>query len=210
MADFFGALAGLFSLKGSRCVYCGRDIPSGSVCGGCSKQEELMRNKKGFLGNLLYAFDYGGVVRKLIHNFKYNDMPYLGAYMAARMHVCLEEAHVNFDLITFVPVHENRLRWRGFDQAEMLASYLSAQTGKPYKKLLMRARDTAPQFDLGRDERKVNVKGAFCAAEPLRLKGKKVLLIDDVCTTGSTLRECAGILVKAGAVVIPFTFAREN
>ena len=210
MAGFLEALGGLFSQKGFRCVYCGRDVPSGSVCGACNAQEERLRNKKGFRGNLLYVYDYDGIVRKLIHNFKYNDMPYVGAYMAAQMVACLQENRVDFDLITFVPVHENRLRWRGFDQAEMLASYLSAQSGVPYKKLLCRARDTEPQFDLGREERKVNVKGAFCAAGPLQLAGEKVLLLDDVCTTGSTLRECASVLEKAGAVVIPFTFAREN
>lgn len=210
MADFLGALAGLFSLKGFRCVYCGRDVPSGSVCSGCGLQEEVLRNKKGFYGNLLYVFGYDGIVRRLIHNFKYNDMPYVGGYMAEKMYACLQEMQIQFDLITFVPVHENRLKWRGFDQAEMLASYLSAQTGVPYKKLLLRARDTPPQFDLGREERKINVKGAFRAAEPLHLAGKKVILIDDVCTTGSTLRECARILEKAGAVVIPFAYAREN
>ncbi len=210
MADFLGTLSNLFSLKGAKCAYCGRDIPAGSVCGNCGGQEEALFNKKGFLGSLLYVFDYGGVVRKMIHNFKYNDMPYLGAYMAAKMHERLLELRVDFDLITFVPVHENRLRWRGFDQAEMLAGYLSAQTGVPYQKLLSRTRDTVPQFDLGREERKKNVKGAFCAAGPLDLAGKKVLLVDDVCTTGSTLRECAGILEKAGATMVLFTFARES
>lgn len=210
MADFLGALAGLFALKGAKCVYCGRDIPSGDVCGGCSPKQETLLNKKGFYGNLLYVFNYDGVVRKLIHDFKYNDMPYLGAFMAAKMYDCLTEMQVVCDLVTFVPVHQNRLKWRGFDQSEMLAGYLSAQLGVPYKRLINRARDTAPQFELGREERKVNVKGAFCAAEALQLAGKRVLLVDDVCTTGATIRECAGILEKAGAVVIPFTFAREN
>ncbi len=211
MADFLGTLSRLIELKNAKCVYCRRDIPGpDEVCPACLQKQGRLLNKTGFFGNYLYVFEYKGIVRKLIHNFKYNDMPYLGVYMAARMASYLNAAAAHFDLITYVPIHENRLQWRGFDQSGMLANYLSAQTGVPCRNLLKRTRDTVPQFDLSRAEREKNVKGAFCAQGTLSLKHTKVLLVDDICTTGATLKACAKILEKAGAVVLPFAYARET
>jgi competence protein ComFC len=211
MPDFLGILSKLIVVKNAKCVYCRRDVPGPEeVCPACLKKQEQLLNKTGFYGNYLYVFEYSGIVRKLIHNFKYNDMPFLGVYMAARMAAYLNAADVKFDLITYVPIHENRLKWRGFDQSEMLAGYLGAEMGIPCKRLLRRTRDTVPQFDLSRKERQKNMKGAFCAEGKLSLKGKKVLLIDDVCTTGSTIDACSAILEKSGAVVLPFTYSFEK
>jgi ComF family protein len=211
MADFLGALTRLVTIEDAKCVYCGRDVPQpGSVCAACHLKQERLWNHNGFFGGLLYVFAYEGIVRKLIHNFKYDDMPYLGAFMAAKMHAFLLKNQIGFDLITFVPIHEKRLAWRGFDQSEMLANYLGAQTGTPCLSLLRRVRDTVPQFDLARTERLKNVKGAFAPAQKTDLSGKKVLLVDDVCTTGATFSACERILFKMGAVVLPFAFAREN
>lgn len=211
MADFLGTLSKLIVLKNAKCVYCRRDIPGpDEVCAACLTKQGQLLNQTGFFGNYLYVFKYEGIVRKLIHNFKYNDMPYLGVYMAACMAAYLNVAAIQYDLITFVPIHENRLKWRGFDQSEMLANFLGAEAGAPCSRLLKRTRDTVPQFDLSRAEREKNVKGAFCAESKLSLTQKKVLLVDDVCTTGATLNACSRILEKAGAVVLPFTFARES
>jgi competence protein ComFC len=211
MADFLGALKKLITLEDAKCVYCGRDVPRpGSVCGACRPKQERLLNKNGFFGGTLHVFAYEGIVRKLIHNFKYNDMPYLGAFMAEKMVAFLAENQIKFSLITFVPIHENRLAWRGFDQSEMLANYLSGETGIPCRALLVRSRDTVPQFDLAREDRQKNVKGAFTPREKSDLSGKIVLLVDDVCTTGATFAACEKVLRKMGARVIPFAFAREN
>lgn len=211
MADFLGTLSKLIELKNAKCAYCRKDIAGPEeICPACLKKQGQLLNRNGFHGNYLYVFEYQGIVRKLIHNFKYNDMPYLGAFMAARMAAYLDASSIHCDLITFVPIHKNRLGWRGFDQSEMLANYLGAQTGVPCRRLLKRTRDTVPQFDLSRTEREKNVKGAFSADDRFSLEGKKVLLVDDVCTTGATLDACCGILEKAGAIVLPFAFARET
>jgi len=211
MAGFLSAFKKIVSLEDAKCVYCGRDVPQpGTVCAACLPKLERLRNKNGFWGAILYVFEYEGIVRKLVHNFKYNDMPYLGAYMAGQMRGFLLENKIEFNLITFVPIHKNRLAWRGFDQSETLADYLSAQTGIPSRALLSRVRDTTPQFGLARDQRQKNVKGAFVPLEKINLSGRKILLVDDVCTTGATVSACGKVLEKMGALVLPFAFAREN
>ncbi len=211
MQGFLNALSKLLELKDAKCVYCGRDIPQpGWVCTVCQPKQEKLQNEKGFYGGFLHVFAYEGVIRKLLHDFKYNDMPYLGAFMAEKMYAFLLENEVRFDLITFVPIHPRRLAWRGFDQAEILAGYLSVQTGKSSRPLLRRVRDTAPQFDLARGERQKNVKGAFAPLKKENLSGTTLLLIDDVRTTGATLFACEKVLAAMGATVISFTFAKEN
>ena len=103
-----------------------------------------------------------------------------------------------------VPLHESHERTRGYNQAELLAGALGREIGRPVLPLLRRVRATKSQVKLDRLRRADNVRSAF-ALQPLspegleRLKGKSFLIIDDVCTTGSTLRECADVLRRAGA-----------
>jgi ComF family protein len=101
------------------------------------------------------------------------------------------------DLLVAVPLHVRRLKERGFNQALLLAQ---AFPDKPLaREALIRVRHTVPQSGLNPRERRENVKRAFAAPRPEDLKGKNVLLIDDVYTTGATVRECAKVLLKAGA-----------
>jgi ComF family protein len=99
-----------------------------------------------------------------------------------------------------VPLHPARRRERGFDQAKRLAAVLSEATGIPVReRLLIRTRHTRPQVDLKPSERRENVRGAFALRHPLPRSGVRVLLVDDVYTTGSTLEECARTLRRGGA-----------
>jgi ComF family protein len=99
------------------------------------------------------------------------------------------------DAIVPVPLHPTRRRERGFDQAELLAVTLSAVTGVPLREqLLIRTRHTGPQVGLGRAERRRNVSGAFALRYPVPTSQPVILLVDDVCTTGATLEECARTL----------------
>jgi len=97
-----------------------------------------------------------------------------------------------------VPLHISRLRWRGFNQAHLLARHLPGQgVIDPYSST--RIRPTRPQVDLRESERRRNVAGAFRVTRPERIDGQRILLVDDVLTTGATVDECAGALRRAGA-----------
>ena len=103
-----------------------------------------------------------------------------------------------FDLILPVPLHASRLRARGFNQAALISRFLT-HLGPLELDLLVRTRKTRPQVELDGRARRENVKGAFGLRDPLRVRGKTILLVDDVITTGATCRECASVLKRAGA-----------
>ncbi len=158
------------------------------------------------------AFLYEGSVRELIHSFKYQWKTHLRSPLAL---LTLEEVHTFLTeqgphLIVPVPLHRSRLRQRGFNQAVLLGRVLSHHLSLPMlTNALIRTRPTEPQIELSAAERRENVKGAFTVNRPHRIAGKRVLLLDDVMTTGSTMDECAKELKKAGAaVVIAATIAR--
>lgn len=157
-------------------------------------------------------FLYEGPIRDLIHSFKYNQKTHLHSPLAL---LTLEGisaflADQNPHIIIPVPLHRSRLRQRGFNQAVLLGRILSRQLLIPMiPDALIRARPTEPQINLKATERRANVQGAFLVARPASVVDKRILLLDDVMTTGSTIDECAKELKKAGAdLVIAATVAR--
>ncbi|MFZ4857491.1 MAG: double zinc ribbon domain-containing protein [Desulfuromonadaceae bacterium] len=157
-------------------------------------------------------FLYEGPIRELIHAFKYNRSTHLRYPLAllALEGICGVPAVTDLNLIVPVPLHRSRLRRRGFNQAVLLGRILSRRLTLPMMPdALVRTRATEPQIELSAAERRVNVKGAFSVRKPERITGKRILLLDDVMTTGSTMDECAKELKKAGAsAVIAVTIAR--
>lgn len=158
------------------------------------------------------AVIYEDVVLEAVHKFKYNRNLRAGKALAKLMagydYPCFDPG--DYDWIVPVPLHPKRLRQRGFNQALILARGLTDRFSLALKlNVLRRKVHTAPQFNLGRDERGPNVKGAFETRPTEELEGKKIILVDDVYTTGSTLRECAKTLIKGGAErVAALTLAR--
>lgn len=151
------------------------------------------------------ALAYDAASKPLILRFKHADRidaaPAFAAWMRRAGGVLLEEA----DLIVPVPLHRRRLFLRRYNQAALLAQRLAGLAGRPYRpRLLVRRRATPSQGRLSRRRRKLNVDGAFIVPPALRaeLKGKKVLLVDDVLTTGATLSSCARTLKRAGAASV--------
>jgi ComF family protein len=145
---------------------------------------------------------YEETLLKAIHLFKYRKGIGIGSVLGGIM---ADFAGGIWDMRAFsviipVPLHRKRLRERGFNQAVILARCIAKRFALPLDFLTLRRKVfTAPQVGLGHEERSVNVRGAFTVRKPVRMTGKRVLLVDDVYTTGSTLAECAGVLLDAGA-----------
>ena len=146
-----------------------------------------------------------GIVRDVIHEFKYNRQIHLRHLVARWLRAALDDERLRdhqFDVIVPVPLHPARQRERGFNQASLLAELLSAHTSIPSRPLLKRIRYTTTQTALDRSERMENLHNAFRLRKNADVRGLRVLLIDDVLTTGSTLSECARVLKRAGAISV--------
>lgn len=188
------------------CQCCGVEFASGDnhLCGPCLRQRPHFGKARAILR-------YDEACAALVHAFKY------GGKTVARATFCAlaQETAVLSDLtepdwIVPVPLHRRRLKERGFNQAVVLARYLfPAAAPKIAVSLLIRPRWTEPQTSLNGQERRRNLTGAFAVVRPERLAGRRILLIDDVFTTGTTLDECAKVLLANGAASVEaLTLAR--
>jgi ComF family protein len=151
------------------------------------------------------AYRGRGIVREMIHEFKYGRQIHLRHLVARWLQAALDDERIRgslFDIIVPVPLHAARQRERGFNQASLLATLLSAQTLIPSKPVLERIRYTTTQTALDRSERMENLHNAFRLRKNADVRSLRVLLIDDVLTTGSTLSECARVLKRAGALSV--------
>lgn len=151
------------------------------------------------LNGVRSAVEFSGPIRKAVHQFKYGGLralaPTLGEMLWSDWIFDSRPA----DLIVPVPLHSSRLRQRGYNQSALLAHELGRRTGLPVsEQALTRRIATPPQVGLTKQERLLNVRGAF-TCESARVRGLSVVVIDDVMTTGATLRACAEELLRAGA-----------
>jgi len=165
------------------------------------------------LAQLEWCAPFSGVVRVTLHRLKYSGERRLAAPLADAMAARWKAAGVGGEMLVPVPVHAERARRRGYDQAFLLASAVSDRLNVPWQAPLERTRHTTPQFELGRRARKTNVTGAFAlrAGAGSVVAGSWPILIDDVVTTGSTLVACAEALYEAGAIAVSaLTVARER
>ena len=155
------------------------------------------------------ALRYQEPTSSLIHRFKYEGCFALAEPLARHLIAVWPTWEQPPDLIVPIPLHPRRRRRRGYNQSELLAAPLARALGLPMNpRALQRVRHTAPQVGLGPEERHANVRGAFAAADA---GGRRVLLIDDVLTTGATMRAAAEALLAAGAAsVSAYCLARVN
>jgi len=146
-----------------------------------------------------YCFGvYEGTLRELIHLFKYGRMKPLAKTLAAHMASALPLDR-RFDVVVPMPLHWRRQWQRGFNQSELLARVTAGHRGIPMVKAVRRVRATSAQAGLSNAARRENVAGAFRVRKPRAIEGRRVLLIDDVMTTGATASSCALALKRAGA-----------
>lgn len=146
---------------------------------------------------------YEGVLKEGIHRLKYNGhtflVPTLGKFLQSAFERESEWGE-NIDMVIPVPLERGRERQRGFNQSALLAQYLAQNVSLLYPgQALRKLKKTAPQVNLTREDRLVNLSGAFSLNPRISLSAKRILLIDDVYTTGATVSECSRVLLKAGA-----------
>lgn len=147
----------------------------------------------------IYAFgEYDGALRQLIHLFKYSKVESLAAPLSRLLIQALPFGR-NFDVVAPMPMHWWKQRQRGFNQAELLAGPVARRLGQKVSTQLRRRRLTKSQAGLSEAQRRENLKNSFCVKNPAEIRGKRVLVIDDVFTTGATLRAATETLKANGA-----------
>lgn len=206
------ALCQLPSAAAPICAACAQDLPvlSETRCPQCALPlsapqnacPDCARHRPHFdTAHAAWAYDFP--IDSLIRDFKYGHHLYLGGFFAEHLARVLAlglstTRQPRPDLIVPMPLHPNRLRTRGFNQAAEIARHLAKHLDIPCAfHALIRVHDTPPQAGLHRDERWRNLVGAFACTQPLT--DKRILLVDDVLTTGASLSACADILRSAGA-----------
>jgi ComF family protein len=185
------------------CVSCGRRLKkpgiAKNICSNCLKAK--------------FSFDrafspcvYTGVIKKLIHEFKYSGKDYLGKPLGGLMNEFIRDYRLPIEYLDFiipVPLHKSRMREREFNQAQLLSQEVAKEFNKKMlPDILERSRPTKTQTGLAPEERRKNVERSFTVREAKLIKDANLLLIDDVLTTGATVNEAARALKDSGARIV--------
>jgi len=177
------------------CPGCGLPYPAGNsshLCSNCLKGKYYFDRARGVVL-------YRGIIARALHRFKYHKDFTLSEPLG-RFWKEMDLEDLSFDAIVPVPLHLSRLRERGFNQALLMGKTFGRGLGKEIlPRAIKRIRDTLPQVHLNPKEREKNVRGAFAVRDQAAVRDRRILLVDDVYTTGATVNECAKILKKAGA-----------
>jgi predicted amidophosphoribosyltransferase len=222
----------------ARCPGCGAEGPP--ICPGCAPALDARLELPGGvpiglpsdvpapLLQLEWCAPFAGLVRRALHELKYGGETRLAGPLGEAVARRWRRVGAGGDVLVPVPVHADRARRRGYDQAELIARAAGRALGLPCAPILGRSRATIAQFDLDRTTRATNVRGAFALRDragrpgsahlagrappsPNPLAGRWIVLVDDVVTTGATLSACAEPLLDAGAIgVSAITVARER
>lgn len=196
-----------------RCALCDRllDEHETDFCDSCrktapdfpalpEKSHPDRKTKLQFLDSFTAVWYYKGKARDAVLRLKFHGRTDLAAPLGRRLSMALLRDHPEgFDCVTWVPVSTLRRLRRGYDQGQLLAKSVAAELGMEPCGLLKKVRNNRPQSSLGGEQRKGNVLGVYQFSGKMPIAGKRILLIDDVFTTGSTAEECARVLLTAGA-----------
>ena len=195
----------------NRCVLC-REILSTDdfLCPACREEtetyEKITKHSAGEnIADAVHCFVYRGKIRQAILRYKFRHAKSYHLYFGAEMAKRLQAEDVldwKPDVITYVPIGPWRMWQRGYNQSELLAGEISKVIGVPVEKLLKKRWFVKRQSTLSKVERKTKIKGKFQGFSREKMAGKRILLVDDVFTTGSTVCECARILKIFGALEV--------
>jgi len=199
----------LVSIYPQTCGICGK-IDSKSLCTKCQvelkkhkdvnivTQGEEIENK--YFNELMYVFKYEGLIRKLVLDYKFNEKSYI--YLTF-VNFLLKSEKIfenikKYDKIIPVPISKKRLKTRGYNQSLLIAKEIAKQTNvKLVNNCLLKTKNIIEQSKLNKEERLINIQGVYSIKNKHRLINKKILLLDDIYTTGSTVNECCEILKKS-------------
>ena len=191
-----------------RCVFCGKPLArgeDGGVCAACERDLPRLspprRDGPDFVDAVCAPLEYAGPVREALRRYKFGGKKGYARLFGSLVAGCVRENLAGeYDLISWVPLSSERLAQRGYDQAMLIALATALELGDVAVETLRRTRNSEPQSMSGSAEkRRANISGAYEAVDPELVEGRRILLIDDIITTGSTISECARTLGLAGA-----------
>lgn len=195
-----------------RCPYCNDVIFQGKQS--CKKCETKLE-RKAIISQLengicISAFEYNGFYRDAVHRLKFGGNCNYAEQIAISIYKAIEENYNGkVDIVTYIPFAKSEYTKRGYNQSQLIAKYISMQYGNKAVPLLIKSKDNKPQKELSKQERIENVRNVFTFNPKYDIKGKNILLIDDVCTTGATLNECSRVLLNNGCnSVVCGTYAK--
>lgn len=193
------------------CGICGR-INENGLCKKCEiklKQEECYHidsYRNNSFEEHTYLFLYQGIIREKLIEYKFQKKPYLARMFATliKNKTELMKKIINYDYIIPVPIHPKRKQQRGYNQSELILKYIITEKVKINTNILKKKINNLSQSSLNKEERKENVKDVYQIKQDMekRVNHKRILLFDDIYTTGSTVRECSNLLKQAGAAKI--------
>ena len=204
------------------CIVCGAELKYDeerefSVCGACQKEfdyigdrEQKISNPRLNISDFASVFKYEGAAKKLTLSFKDGDRPYLRENIATYLYKIYKEREMDCHIICYVPSSKQKLKIRGYDPMKLVAEYMSVLCGKETKHLLARKEQLIDQTES--TDRYQNISGCFYYNSSYNPAGKKILLLDDVVTTGATASECARVLLLKGVQevnLLTFTEAKS-
>lgn len=175
------------------CIICGEEFLG--ICPLCTEKIKRVKETDGILA---YGY-YSGVLKQLILEFKYKKNFVAGMILVEFLFDLIKDSNVSIDGIVFIPSSKKTLKQRGFNQCEYLANELSKKIKVDLYKDIIKVKNTKEQKLLSKEDRFKNISGAFDLKDKNNIKNKRLLLIDDVVTTGATVYECEKILKKNGA-----------
>ena len=185
-------------IEDPRCLRCGiafEGVGPSHLCGECLTAPPPFERAAA-------AFRYGGAAKDAVLRLKYGRVYWIGSSLGRKLALTAEQLKP-IDVVIPIPLHPKRLRARGFNQSALIAKPVARALGCPMEtRLLHRVRDTVPQAGLAKPARAQNIRGAFLVQRPHRVRQMRVVLVDDVITTGETMKEAARVLLEAGAVSV--------
>lgn len=213
------------------CIFCDQDLPDGDICKNCEKKDIFNVGNKCKIcdtvikeGNLICdhckshpkdfekaycAVKYNDHTRNSILKFKNDNARYLAPKFAKIMLDNLIKENADFDIIVPVPSHTKSIKKRGYNPAKLLADEIGKLSNKPVCDVLVKTVHTKNQKYLNFQQRQTNLENSITLLDKKAVKGKKVLIVDDILTTGATMNACAKLMIKAEKVIVS-AFARRN